>query len=59
VTERKTLNDQQFLKLELLTEQIKPLPANVVPSEAFQRQMKLRLLDLGAEGKGEGSFRAA
>ena len=42
MTEKKTLNDQKFLKLEV-----------------FQRQMKLRLLDLGAEGKGESSFRAA
>ena len=32
--------------LESLTEKIRPLPESVVPSERFQQQMKLRLLNL-------------
>ncbi len=59
MTVTKAFTDLQFLELELLTEQIKPLPDNVVPSEVFQRQMKLRLLDLGAGGKSEAATRAA
>jgi len=37
--------------LEQVAAQIQPLPDNVVPSEQFLAQMRLRLLRLSAQGK--------
>ena len=45
--------------IEAVVQRIRPLPANVIPSEAFQAQMKLRLLHLEAEQRGRSEKRAA
>jgi hypothetical protein len=43
---------------EDITAQIRPLPENVVPSERFLKQMRLRLLQMEPDRKNQ-SFRAA
>ena len=47
--EQKELARMQLLseeQVQSLTAKIRPLPENVVPSERFREQMRLRLLDL-------------
>ncbi len=44
---------------ESLTEKIRPLPDNVVPSEVFQAKMKARLLKLEARPEPSASDKAA
>lgn len=45
--------------LEEVAAQIQPLPANVVPSEQFLAQMRLRILRLSAQQKRPAPPRAA
>ena len=45
--------------LEEVAAQIAPLPENIVPSENFRREMRLRLLELDAGHKAASSAKAA
>ena len=45
--------------LQTVAAQIRPLPDNVVPSEQFLEQMRLRLLKLAARDKRPAPKRAA
>ena len=45
--------------LEAVVAKIRPLPENVVPSERFREQMRLRLLQLQPERRQAAPSRAA
>ena len=49
----------QTAGFEAVAERIQPLSSNVAPSEAFQQEMRLRLLELAAPSRPRPAKRAA